>query len=137
MQDRLKLEYNPTNLAEVNVFYLAECALQSTAARSIDTETKTVHSFHKQRQATRVGGRLATQECLLRHSTGDLTGNEEVGLAAELFHELVSWSRVEDVVLNRHILVIKLLQDTQGGNIGRPVTESSVTELVCNGLEEN
>lgn len=133
----MKVECNPTNLAEVDVFHLAERALQSTTASSIDTETKTVHSFHKQRQATRVGGRLATQECLLRHSTSDFTGNEEVGLAAKLFHKLVSWSRVENVELHRHILVIKLLQNAQRRNIGRPVTESSVTELVRNGLEEN
>lgn len=128
------VEFAWTNLANVNILHLTESALQSTAAGSIHAVTETVHSLHKQGQATRVGRGLATQECLFGHSTGELAGNEEVGLAAELFNEFMGWGSVEDVVLDRNILVIKLLQNAQGRNVGGPVTKACVAELVCDSL---
>jgi hypothetical protein len=46
----------------------------------------------------------------------------------------VSRGRVEDVVLNRNILIIKLLKEAQAWDISRTVAEPGITELVRDGL---
>lgn len=122
-------------LAQLHILHLADRALEAAAAGGVDVVAEAVHPLHKQGQTARVGGRLATQECLFGHSGDQLPGNVEVGLATEFLHKLVSRGRVEDVVLNRNILIIKLLKETQAWDIGRTVAEAGITELVRNSLK--
>lgn len=123
-----------TYLAKIDVFHLAQRALQSSTAGCIKTEAKTVHSLHKQSKTARVGRILAAKECLLRHSTGQLASHEEVGLAAQLFDKFMGRIRIEDIVLNGNILIIELLEKTQARDVSSTVAEPSIPELIRDGL---
>lgn len=75
-----------------------------------------------------------TKEGLSRHSRGQSSSNEEVCFVAQFLNKLMGRSSVEDVVFDRGILIIQLIQQAKRRNIRNTVTESCLTELGRNSL---
>ena len=124
-----------TNLAQIVVLDLAKTALQASTARHVQVKPESVHPINKSLEASAVGRSLAAKEGFLGESANDLAGHVVVGFVAEFLHQLADRRGVEDVVLDRHILVIELVQETKRGHARSTVSESRLAEFGGNGLE--
>ena len=48
----------------------------------------------------------------------------------------MSWAGIKDVVFDRDVLIIKLLDEAQRRNVGNTVTETSISELVRDSAQQ-
>ena len=122
-------------LADISIFDLEETVLKSATAGSVHIDTNVGHTLAQGYQAARVRGCLLAQQSLLGQAGKDLLSNKRVGLVAQFFDQLVSGRRIKDVVLNRHIFIIKLVDQAKGLVVGGTVAKSGLTELLRDAVE--
>jgi hypothetical protein len=120
---------------EISIFNLEEAALQSPAASQIDFKPKFVHSVDERLQTASVGDTLPAKECLLRHGSEELASDKEIRLVAQLLNQLMCWRRVEDIVLDGHVLIVELVQQPERRRVRHTVPEPRFLELSCDRLE--
>ena len=65
---------------------------------------------------------MAADECFLRESAEDFLRHHRIGFVSNLFHDLMCWSSIEDVVLHGDVLIVKLIQQPKRWDLmlGRP-----------------
>lgn len=125
-----------TNLSHFNIRHLREGALKGSTAGSIHAITEAVHPLDKVVKTAGVWRGLTAEESLVRHSSHQFAGNEEIGLLAQFLYKLVSRRAVENVVFNGHILIIQLRHQAERWHIGNAMTKSCLTEFRCQVLQK-
>ena len=56
---------------------------------------------------------MAANECLFGESAEDLLRHHRVGHVAELFHDFMRRSSIEDIVFDGDVLIVKLVQQAK------------------------
>ena len=118
-------------LAQVSVLELEKTLLQVPTRRGVNLIAQSRHALGKCLHSSRSRWGMRTEESLLRKRCRDFLCNERVGLVAELLNQLMCRSRNKDVVFNRDILIIQLVDQTQRRNILGTCAIASLTELEC------
>src|SRR4051794_37533020 len=121
------------SFADIGVVHLEQTVLKTTAARSINFIANLVHSVGECLKSSWIWGTLSTKESLLWEALGDLLGNVSIRFVQEFLNQLVGWCGIEDVLFNRNILIVELVDESERGDAFSIRAETELSELVGDG----
>ena len=107
---------------------------RAAAARAVHVVAERGHAIDRGLQAARVGRGLPRSRAFSGKTLREALGDVGVDLVHQLLDQLRTGGRVEDVVLDRDVLVIKLLEQAEGSNGLAAGTQASLTELLGDSL---
>ena len=77
---------------------------------------------------------MATQERFLWEGVVYLLRHDGISFVAKLLNDFMSWRRIKNIVLDWNILIVKLVQESQGRNVFPLRSIPNLTELLSDSL---
>jgi hypothetical protein len=122
-------------LADIGVVHFEKTVLKCATAGCVHFVADLIHTIGEGLESSRVGWALASEKCFLWQTLGDLLCHIAIGLVHQLLDQFMRWSRIEDVMFNGYILIVKLVDESQWGD-GFPIRAQTLfSELLADSLK--
>jgi len=100
------------SFSEIGVINLEQAVLERSAACCIHLVSNLVHAISKGLESPRIGRSLSAKKSFFGKTLCDLLSNISVCFVKQFLDEFMGCSGVKDVLLNRDILIIQLIDQS-------------------------